>query len=222
MLIASKWQWTRYHEKLELIEAYNNHDKSTPTLLTPDANGELELSPFLHKKIKLLGHYDLSSQIAISNRRHEKGFGHWLMAPFLVSNSHIKTLVSRGFIPYVDREKKTWAKYDSDATEVIGVVQKSVSKRSSFSPSAEMSLPYLFLYPDLSLISDKAIPGLSTSYYIQSISKPILNGYPATDISIDVPPSTHFWYTFEWLGLSFLTVLIAFLIQLFRPRKKDA
>lgn len=222
MLIAANWQWTRYHEKLELVEAYHNHEKSKPITLEPDSSGHIELSPYLHKKIRLVGNFDFSSQVAITNRRHAKGFGHWLMTPFSVQNSREKILISRGFIPYEDREIETWGKYNSASNEVVGVVQKSVSKRSGFSPSASMTLPHLFLYPDLALIRDIKIADINTEYYIQSISEPILNGYPSTDISIDVPPSTHFWYTFEWIGLSFLTLLISFLIQIFRPRRSCA
>lgn len=218
MLIAAKWQWTRYHEKNLLVEQYHNHEKSKPILLISDQNGQLDLSPYLHQKVEIKGEYDFNTQVAVTNRRHRLGTGHWLLTPFKPNDAKKEIIISRGFIPYEDREESSWAKYSRPTENIVGVVQKTVSKRSSFSPSAKMPFPKLYLYPDLLMISEDLKHNIDTGYYIQSISEPIFKDYPSTDISIDVPPSTHFWYTFEWIALSFLTSLIAFLIQLFRPR----
>jgi protein SCO1/2 len=44
--------------------------------------------------------------------------------------------------------------------------------------------------------------------------------FPAEDITIDVPPSTHFGYTIEWSVLGTITLIIGFLLQAFRRPKR--
>ncbi len=222
MLIAAKWQWTRYHEKLVLVEEYKNHDKSKPFEVDVISSTAIDFKDFVNRKIVIKGHFDFQNQVLITNRRHKFGTGHWLITPFKPLNSEQKILVSRGFIPYEDRDESSWNKYSKEVTELIGVVQQSVGKRSFFSPSAKTPFPKLYLYPDLALISEDIRDNINIDHYIQSIAEPVYDKFPATDISIDVPPSTHFWYTFEWIGLSFMTLLVAFLIQLFKPKRPCA
>lgn len=221
MLTAARWQWRRYYEKLELVKTYSNHQKSSPIQFDPSSYDSLDLAPYLSKKVLLRGHFDFNKSVIVTNRRHKLGTGHWLLSPYILENSKKIVMISRGFIPYEDREKSLWEKYKKESPYIIGVVSKSVGKRSSLSPSAKMPFSDIFLYPDLELIKDSVNLDIDSDYYLQAISEPVFGQFPATDISIDVPPSTHFWYTFEWIGLAFLTLLISFLLQLFRPRKKS-
>lgn len=231
MLIAAKWQWTRYHEKLELVETFKSHktDDSIPferfkSLILDKEKAQENLEKLSNKKISIKGEFDFKNQVLIINRRAAHGPGSWLLTPLKISETDDTILVSRGFIPYEDKDEASWKKYDIgiktdsiNTNEFFAVISKSTSKRNSFSPKATTSNPKHFLYPDLASIS-KSIPyKIQEGFFLHGILPAIQDGFPLTDIKIDVPPSTHFWYTLEWIGLAILTQIICFFIQLFRP-----
>lgn len=216
MLVAAKWQWTRYHEKNILVSHLKeNTSKDTEEIHALDLNN---VSPYT--KIQAVGTFLNEHSYIVINRRHRLGTGSWLLTPFKVEGMDQHILVSRGFIPFEDREPVDFSKYNVEGQKtILGVVQSSIGKRSALSPSAETVKKHQWLYPDLALISKTFPFDLNTSVFIQQLDPAVYGEFPAEDISIDVPPSTHFWYTFEWIALAFFTCLISFLIQLFRPRK---
>jgi protein SCO1/2 len=222
MLTAAKWQWTRYLEKNTLVSNLSQYSKSTALEIDEIIKTyKTDIEPYT--KVILRGRFDLENQQLIINRRHKFGTGSWLFSPFRLSDplSEHSIMVSRGFIPYEDRTPEDWIKYDiKEELEIIGVMQKSISKRSSLSPGAGLDKKRHWLYPDLLLIQEQIPYKINVDYFVQSFSHPVHGNFPAEDISIDVPPSTHFWYTFEWILLALLTCIISFLIQLFRPRYK--
>ena len=220
MLTASRWQWTRYHEKLELVETYKTHsDGNLGVEITVDKLKDQDLNDLVNRKIRIKGTFDYINQFLVGNRRSKTGAGFWLMTPLTIEGSEERILISRGFIPYEDKDESTWKKYEGtkDSLEFSGVLSKSVGKRSYFSPGATSTNPKVLLYPNLEEAS-KILPyPVQTEIYIQGILPPIIDDFPMTDIRIDVPPSTHFWYTFEWILLAILTQVLCFLYQLFRP-----
>lgn len=222
MIIAAKWQWSRYHEKLELVKTYQNNSSSDSIKIDAQSFKDQSINEFRNKKIKILGNYEFEKQVIISNIRTKAGSGSWLLTPVKIENSDDYIMVSRGFIPYEDRSPDSWKKYNlpnNNIKPVIGVLTESKGKRSLLSPSAKTSNPSVFLYPDIGLISEEIKLNIIKDYFIHAIEDPVFENFPMTDIKIDVPPSTHFWYTFEWIGLAITTQIICFLIQLFRTKK---
>lgn len=218
MLIAAKWQWDRYLEKEHLVRnLQENVKKESVNILEIDT---LNIEPFT--KVFLEGSFDHENEHLVINRRHKYGSGSWLMTPFILKDSDKTILVSRGFIPFEDKSKSDLQKYKTEGKRrIYGVSRETVGKRAFLSPSASnhMTSENQWLYPDLSLIS-KALPyEIESKFFIQQLSDPVYDKFPAEDITIDVPPSTHFWYTFEWIALAIFTCLIAFMIQLFKPKK---
>ncbi|HMO16906.1 MAG TPA: SURF1 family cytochrome oxidase biogenesis protein [Oligoflexia bacterium] len=217
MLTASRWQWVRYREKIELEEQLRSlSDKSVISIVDLIRNNP----PKPYTKVKVTGKYDLQNQHIIINRRHKFGSGSWLITPIKIEGIDEHILISRGFIPYSERTVDDWKKYDENGEiEVFGVTQNSIGKRSSLSPSAKTPHENRWLYPDLQLMQ-KAFPySINKEFFLQRLGHGMVKDFPAEDISIDVPSSTHFWYTFEWIILAITTLVVAFLIQLFRPRK---
>jgi protein SCO1/2 len=211
MLKASHWQWTRYLEKTKLLDTYK---LSTNAIKLSDLN-DTTLEENIYKKIEIEGEFDFSKQFLIANRRDASGPGFWFIAPFKPVNKVESILVSRGFIPFADRDNSSWAKYNQAVNKITGVIQKSVGQNSFVSPAQIPGQPdYIFMFPDISKICDKlASPCLSKNFYLQKINTPGEPTFPKESISIQVPPSTHFGYTFEWMLLAFLTCLIAYLLQ---------
>jgi len=239
MLIASRWQWIRYLEKTEQVNKLLSHSTQEAIPFADFLNSLKENSQDSLKtdklpqytKILIRGVYDLDNQNIIINRRHKLGSGSWLFTPLkvtldktneeILAKSPTVIMVNRGFIPYEEREPSSWNKYDEvGEVEVLAMVSPSISKRSALSPSAKIKIDRQWLYPDLSLMQEELPYPINTSFYIQKIASPLVGNFPAEDIRIDVPPSTHFWYTFEWIALAFFTCLISLMIQIFRPKNR--
>lgn len=220
MLWASSWQWDRYLYKQELVKTYaqQNHASAVEFPLVADRKS---YEPLLHHKVRLRGHYDLENQLIVINRRHATGSGYWLLAPFKLSGSDKAVIVSRGFIPFEDRTPQSWRKYDSPGEiEIVGVLQESISG-GLFNPSSrvfgvnESQDLRQWRYPDVEEIAKGLSYPLVPFVFIQRLGTSPTGEFPAEAISIRVPPSTHYWYSFEWIGLALATLLIAFLLQAF-------
>ena len=117
MLWASSWQWSRYHEKVNLENSFEKLDDSKELLINnleqihseDDINSNaapddqtLEINKLNNHKVKFKGTYLLGEQLVIMNRKDEYGPGMWLMAPLKLDNLNQIVFVSRGFIPYSD------------------------------------------------------------------------------------------------------------------------
>lgn len=224
MLWASSWQWERYLYKEELVKTYAHHHDSVAKELPISLDADV-YQPLLHQKVRLRGSYDLENQLIVINRRHATGSGYWLLAPFRIAGSETAVIVSRGFIPFEDRTPESWRKYDRvGEIELVGVLQESISGGMVNPSSRVFSLKdgedlKQWRYPDVAEIA-KGLPyPVVPAIFVQRLGPPLSGEFPAEAISIRVPPSTHYWYSFEWIGLALATLLIAFLLQAF-PRKR--
>lgn len=239
MLTASRWQWIRYLEKTEQVNELRSYSvqEAIPfaefiSSLKENTQDSFSIDKIpQYTKILIRGEYDLENQSIIINRRHKLGSGSWLFTPLKITSDEIdettnneslnSIMVNRGFIPFEDRDPSSWTKYDEvGEVEVLAMVAPTIGKRSSLSPSAKIKIDRQWLYPDLTLMQEELPYPINTSFYLQKMAPPFVGNFPAEDIRIDVPPSTHFWYTFEWIALAFLTCLISLMIQIFRPKNR--
>jgi len=226
MLNASAWQWDRYKFKkdLEATYAQNSTIAPLPFPVAQSANSAPDFSTLMNRKVEVSGRYDYDKQILIRNRRHHTGPGYWLITPLHIENSPLTILVSRGFIPFADGADNRWRKYDFATNENLsGVIQASVPHRTFLSPrNPEASLEKTFvthwLYPDIENAAKQLPYPTITDVYIQRLGLPPQGDFPAEAVSIAVPPSTHFGYTFEWIILALVTFAVAIWLQA-NPRK---
>lgn len=234
MLRCSAWQWERYLEKTALVEAYEGNSLSPPlslpSSLAPsdsslsNANSHPQYTDVLHRKVRVAGKYDYSRQVLIVNQKHATGPGYWLMTPMQIEGSNEYLLVSRGFIPFHDYTEEAWQKYQfSEREEIQAVVQASVPHRSFLHPrnpqiTTESPWQTKWLYPDLVTMAPQFPYPINTQIFLQRLGGPAVGTFPSEAVSIQVPPSTHFGYTIEWIILAFATLVIAFIFQS-RPRK---
>ncbi len=225
MVRCSLWQWERYHYKLKLLETYSENSVSMPLPFPSSGTSAEDFSAILHRKVRLSGRYDFSRQLIIANQRHETGPGYWLMTPLQIDGSERYVLVSRGFIPFVDRTRETWEKYNFSSTdEFDAVVQPTVPHRSFLAPDNPDIGPgdefnERWLYPDLAKMKAQFPYEIITNVFVQRLGPPPHGLFPAESITVHVPPSTHFGYTFEWLILAAATLAGGFLLQAY-PRKR--
>ena len=225
MFKAAGWQWSRYLEKQKLVESYQQHNENPSAKLDANVDDKILLS-HLYDKVSLKGRYDYSKQTIVINRKHKSGPGHWLMTPFKIDGSDLHVMVSRGFIPFEDRDPATWEKYRFEAEEeLIAVVQKTSPQTSVFVPSnpnlaTKEKWQSRWKFPDIEQMASQLPYPLIQSVFLQRIGKAPSGDFPAEAISIRVPPSTHFGYTIEWTILGLLTLAVGTALQIFRKHPK--
>ena len=224
MVRASVWQWDRYLFKKDLLATYEQNSESPPLPFPSDSPEARETA--LNRKVEVSGRYDYQHEMIILNRRHASGPGHVLLTPMLREDGEA-VLVTRGFIPFADREPQTWEKYRAAEGEVTvqGVLTPGVPHRSLLAPnsklgSSDKAFVRTWLYPDLSKIAEQLPYPVLTEVYVQKIGEPIGGEFPAEFIDVKVPPSTHFGYTIEWALLALATLILGFVLQAF-PRRRS-
>ncbi len=223
MFTAASWQWRRYHYKVDLLESYEQLDASQPIPFPSDAPPEV-LQALKFKKAIVSCTYDYEREVAIANRRGQSGPGFWLFTPCRIEKSELSVFISRGFIPFEDGDPSRWGKYHfTDSETFHAVVQPTVPARTALVPiklSGENSgRNWKWAYPDLEKIAAELPYPVITSVFLQRLGKPPHGTFPEQSITVDVPPSTHFGYTIEWILLGCATLAIGTLLQLL-PRKK--
>ena len=188
-------------------------------------NNEESLKSVLYRKVHLSGTYDFDHQVIITNQRDKTGPGHWLLTPLKIDNSPNSVFVSRGFIPFSDGESTAWAKYNVIAHESFdAVVQPSVRHRVLLAPgsktsSLEGTWIEKWLYPDIEHIAKQLSYPVLTTVFLQRLDGPVSGYFPSEALTIEVPSSTHFGYTIEWIILAVGTLTMAFFLQAY-PRRR--
>lgn len=229
MLRAATWQWSRYLYKVQLGEAYRTHAQSPALHLPLEGVSATDFQPVLHRKVHVTGSYDFEHQMIVLNRRHVTGPGYWLLTPMKIQGSEKYVIVSRGFIPFQDATAESWQKYNfSSQEEFDAIVQPTIASRTFFEGStfgvknkqetSDSGFQQKWLYPDVEKIAKQLPYPVITSVFLQHFGTPPIGMFPAESVSIDVPASTHYGYTIEWIFLAIATIVIGFLLQAY-PRK---
>lgn len=223
MLICSRWQWNRYKYKVQLVDTFKLHSSVEPIKLPISDSNNTEFKSLLHQKVSVSGQYDYEHQMIVLNRKHKSGPGYWLLTPLRINGSNQSVIISRGFIPFSDREKKDWEKYNEkkDTVNLLGVLQPTTAHRTFLAPKAALEdingeqkeWTEKWRYPDIEEIAKQFPYPLVDKIFIQRIAEKNPDSFPAQSISINVPPSTHFGYTFEWIILTFITLMFGFVSQ---------
>lgn len=222
MVWASSWQWERYLKKVELVKTYEEHSESPPLEL-PLASGEFE--SVYDRKVKVRGTFDYSRQVIVTNRKEVSGPGHLLLTPLKLNGSDKRIIVSRGFIPFEDREPQQWEKYNFDENvEIFGVVKPSVDSMlfAPSNPDVDLDKPLarIWYFPEISKMARQLPYPVVSDIYLQKIGAPPKGEFPSEYIRIEVPPQTHFGYTIEWAVLAVVTLLIGLIMQVMPKRRK--
>ncbi len=223
MVRCSFWQWARYLKKVELVQSYNEHSTSVAIQLSDSQIVKESFDTLWNQKISVSGTYDFENQVIVTNKKHATGSGHFLITPLKIDGSDKAILVSRGFIPFEDRDPATWGKYDTTSRENLHGVLKHAILPYFLGPSnPEVSssgpLKRLWYFEEIDKMAKQLPYPIVQTAYIQRLGKPPVGEYPAQAVSIEVPPSTHFGYTIEWALLAIVTVIIGFWLQAY-PRK---
>jgi len=225
MLWCATWQWSRYKEKVELVETYSQHSTVAPLALPAPEATEGKFEAVMHRRIRVRGRYDLDRQMIITNRKNAEGPGYLLVAPLQLEDSKHHVLVSRGFIPFEDRSANDWRKYDvTEVVELDGVAQppKTEGLLAPSNPDTGEGDEFArkWLYPELAKMAKQLPYPVYTQLYLQKLGGPAAGRYPEQAVRISVPPSTHYGYTIEWCILATITLAIGFILQILPKRMR--
>lgn len=237
MFWASSWQWSKYHLKTDLLASYASNSTTPPIafaaerfLVSQSSEGlpdpdlikqdRAAVAELRFRKVHLRGHFDLLHQVAVTNRKDKDGPGHVLLAPLVLDSNSRVVWISRGFIPFVDREPKSWGKYDEAGTvEFDGVVQEAIAPSLLGPSNPEVSSseppPRLWFFEEIAKLNRMLPYPAIESVFVQRLGSTALGRYPEESVQIQVPPSTHFGYTIEWALLGSLALVAGFLLQAF-------
>lgn len=193
MIRASVWQWERYKYKVALLDSYKINSSTEAlelpldkfaTSRTPFNNQgqaaiEEVLRPFINRKVKLEGQFDFSKQLIVTNKSERSGPGHIIITPLKIKDSDNYVLISRGFIPFSDREPETWGKYNGQSQVQLEGILKESLKPSLIGPknperTGEKSFPYLWYFEEISKMSEQFDFPIITAFYLQQLGKTLI------------------------------------------------
>lgn len=225
MFWASSWQWQRYHEKTALIDTYSADAEVQPLAFPIRQVAKNSYSDIVDRRVRVRGQYDFKHQVIVTNRKGAAGPGHWLLTPLKIEGSELTVIVSRGFIPFEDRTPETWTKYDFAEMEEFDAVVKPSAEQLFLGPrnpevGGNQAFQTIFFFPEVSKFAKQLPYPLIPDIFLQRIGPPPVGEFPAQSILVEVPPSTHFGYTFEWILLGLATLVLGFLAQAFPRRKR--
>ena len=225
MLWASSWQWQKYKLKRELLRSFELNSSSVAREFSKElVSGGL----FWDRKVRLRGVFDYGHQMVILNRKHESGPGGLLITPFRIEGGEGAVLVSRGFIPFRDIHGGDLSKFSftEGVVSIEAVLKRSVSRKTWLSPrNPESGLGREWVlrwqYPEVEKMVLQLPYKAFSGVYLQLIGGPQVMGgdvsdvFPAEYIRMLVPPSTHFGYTFEWIFLAIVTLVVGYVLQVY-------
>ncbi len=236
MIIAAQWQWSRYKYKVLLLQSFRLNSLTMPLSFPPAQNSERILpdaESIIEKRVKLSGIYDYSRQVIITNREGQIGAfagpGHLLITPFkLTDGSNRTVLVSRGFVPFADRDPDTWEKYSFDKGEVTieAVAQRSITpsrfgpKNKPIDASNKSAFQRIWFFEEIESMAKQLPYPILENIYLQKLGGPPTGEFPREAVKIQVPPSTHLGYTIEWSLLAVLSWVIAIFLQSYSWRRR--
>lgn len=240
MFECSAWQWSRYKEKVKLLATFKENAIST-ALPIPDTAIRTERKPveaaynaaqeLRYKMVTATGRFDFDKQIIVTNRKNAEGPGHLLLAPFEIEGAKYAIMVSRGFIPYAERDPASWEKYGtgkSPVQKIYGIMQEAKLPKA-IGPTNPAKSPAdgfqrIYFFEEVTRMADdlKTDAPLARDFFIQQVGGAAPSyRYPEEAISIQVPPSTHFGYTIEWAILGTLTLIVGLGKQYYNYRRRQ-
>ena len=226
MVFLSNWQWERYKAKVILVEAYRQNDTADAMAFNTNGREPQDFVNLIDKKVSLSGSYDYTHQLIVTNKKYStEDFstqpGHFLMTPLILDGSDTAVMVSRGFIPFTDLTPETWAKYNFEpATDnLTGVLKTSITPMflGPKNPAVGEGQPFQnkFFYEEVAKMAKQLPYPVITPVFVQRLGAPPSGQYPAPAVSVEVPPSTHKGYTFEWAFLAICSLAIGYILQAF-------
>jgi surfeit locus 1 family protein len=166
-----------------------------------------------YRKVRAIGVYDFSRQIALRNQYYQNEWGVHLVTPLVLEGSKRVILVDRGWIPAQDFESGDWTKFDEPGrVEITGVIRRPQQRaelgfRSNPTPAPGAGPLLAWYFIDIEKIAGQT-PYPLLPVYIQQAPEVGWSGPPyRTQPTLDLSEGPHMGYALQWF--TFAGLLLA-------------
>jgi surfeit locus 1 family protein len=190
-----------------------------------DENGAVSLFDMEYRKIKAVGNYDFTNQIALKNQYFGNEWGAHLITPLVLEGSQGVILVDRGWIPADDFTSGKWSKFDEPGQITVeGIIRRPQSKAELGSRSDPTPMPGAGTQESWFFINIKRI-SQQTPYdllpvYIQQAPDSNWKTLPfRTQPTLELTEGPHMGYAIQWFTFATL-LLFGFPVYVYRTNAR--
>jgi surfeit locus 1 family protein len=204
-----KWQLDRLAQR-RALNASVQAQIAAPVLDLSGSALQDNLANMEYRKVTVVGEYDFSQQVALSNQVEGSEWGVHLITPLRIQGTNTAVLVDRGWVPVQGSESGDWSKYDEPGTVTVrGVIRDSQIKsdlglRSDPTLAPGQTGLKAWNFVNVSRISQQvSMPLLPV--YIQEAPDPSWAGQPVrTQPQLDLSEGPHLGYAIQWFAFAIL------------------
>lgn len=207
MIRLGFWQLDRLDQRRE-FNARVLAQVNQPTLDLQSAPPGDDLTQMEYRKVRVIGTYDFSQEVALRNQALNGQWGVHLITPLRIKGSDRTVLVDRGWIPGDDFNAGDWAKFAEQGEVMVeGIIRNSKSRpdfgrRSDPTPSPGQDRLTAWNFVNVAAINQQ-IPYSLLPIYIQQAPHPAWGGMPIrTQPKIELTEGSHLGYAFQWFAMA--------------------
>lgn len=218
-------------DRLEARRSFNNRviaQVNQEALDLNEVNGKPILSNMEYRKVRVVGEYDHSEQVALRNQYWGNEWGVHLVTPLRIKGSNEVILVDRGWIPAGDFQSGDWSKFDEPGQVTVSGILRNSQDRADFgnrkdpqtSNGTETLKAWNFVNIDR-LAEQMTIPLLPV--YIQQSPDPSWTSLPYRfQPVLDLTEGPHLGYALQWFTFAAILGLgYPFFIQRQERRRQE-
>ena len=206
------WQLQRAEQKRELQAEYDRRASDAPVRIS----GKLHLAEDLRfYRVVVDGAYESEFQLLVDNRVHNGIAGFFVVTPLRISNSNVRVLVNRGWLPWGEhREHLPAIDVPAGEQRVTGVATVPTDNRFTLGEVESLRKSQPTLWPYLDFVR-----------YRQSVPFPVqpvivlldphggVGGYTREWNRLDTGIAVHQGYAFQWFALAAGALVIYILLS---------
>lgn len=215
LLALGNWQLTRSEEKRQLLKL--QEQAASAEIINLSATTQGDLNTLRYKKVKVIGHYDVSHQFLIDNQISSGRAGYFVVTPFLLEGGSKAVLVNRGWLPInQNRAVLPEIKFSNIQTAIIGRINyfPSVGIKLAGAEIPTESWPSVVQVVDSSLLAKKL--GYPLFEFQVELDKDSADGYQREwQTTTLMLPEQHTAYALQWFALA-ITLTILFIWYSFK------
>jgi surfeit locus 1 family protein len=209
MARLGKWQLDRLAQR-RALNARVQAQIDAPALDLSGPALQDNLTSMEYRKVTVVGEYDFSQQVALSNQVQGSEWGVHLITPLRIQGTNTAVLVDRGWIPAKESQPGDWSKFDEPGTVTVqGVIRNSQSKsdlglRSDPTLAPGQTGLEAWNFVNVSRIS-KQVSMQLLPVYIQEAPDPSWTGQPLrTQPQLNLSDGPHLGYAIQWFAFALL------------------
>ncbi|WP_214660516.1 SURF1 family protein [sulfur-oxidizing endosymbiont of Gigantopelta aegis] len=205
------WQLNRAEEKKTQALQISERISSETLVLNNNSsikNTQLLLQKDLaYRQIKLSGHFDITNQYFVDNKKYNTRTGYHVISPFIIEQSQQTILVNRGWVDSGGRRNVLPTVKTNEANITLDG-QLSLPVKARFRPGISQpaeNLGGIWLYNDLDFYSQ--LSGTKLVPYILLLDKQNPHGFIRQWPEFKANTEMHVGYAIQWFAFALFSLL---------------